>query len=116
MGAVARYGVSGWVHGFAGTAFPWGTLAVNLAGAFVLGFTLRVFQASVAAPETRAFLTVGLLGAFTTFSTFTYEAVALIQDGEWARASLYLGGSVVVGVAAVVAGIGLAAALLQARG
>lgn len=113
---MARYGVSGWVHGFAGTAFPWGTLAVNVAGAFVLGFTLRVLQASIAPPEIRGFLTVGLLGAFTTFSTFTYEAVALIQDGEWTRASLYLGGSVVAGVAAVVAGIGLAAVLFQARG
>lgn len=116
VGAVARYGASGWVHGFAGSGFPWGTLAVNVAGAFLLGFTLRVLQSSITPPEIRGFLTVGLLGAFTTFSTFTYEAVALMQDGEWARASLYLGGSVVVGVAAVIAGIGLAAVLLQARG
>ena len=115
-GAVARFGVSGWVHGFSGAAFPWGTLTVNVAGAFALGLTLRLLQASVAGPETRAFLAVGFLGAFTTFSTFSWEAIALIQDGEWARASLYLGGSVVAGLAAVLAGIWLAGAFLQARG
>jgi CrcB protein len=89
---------------------------VNVAGAFALGLTLRLLQASVAGPETRAFLAVGFLGAFTTFSTFSWEAIALIQDGEWARASLYLGGSVVAGLAAVLAGIWLAGAFLQARG
>lgn len=115
IGAVARYTVGGWVHGIAGWSFPWGTLTVNVVGCLGLGFVLRVMQASTATIELRTFLSIGVLGAFTTFSTFSYEAVLLLQDGEWARAAAYVVGSVVAGLAAVIAGFWLASVTLHAR-
>lgn len=115
MGAVARYSVGGWVHGVAGAGFPWGTFAVNVAGCFVLGLVMPILQASIATPEVRAFVAVGLLGGFTTFSSFSFEAMALVQDGQWARAASYTFGSVGLGLAAVFAGYWLGATLLQWR-
>jgi CrcB protein len=115
VGAVARYGIGGWIHGLVGSSFPWGTFAVNLVGSFALGFAIRTLHASTVASEFRGFLTIGLFGAFTTFSTFSYEAVTLLQDGEWERASAYLFGSVAAGVAAVIAGLWLASVTLHVR-
>ena len=115
LGALARYGVSGLFQGPAGAAFPWGTFVVNASGSFLIGFTLRWLETTTASPDVRAFLTVGLLGAFTTFSTFSWEAVKLLQDGEWLRASGYVAGSVAFGLAGVVAGIALAGALRAGR-
>ena len=111
LGALARYGLSGWVQaGTAGT-FPWGTLVVNVLGCFLLGFAFRVLQLSALSPALRATVTVGFLGAFTTFSTFSLEAIVLIQEERWARAAGYVGGSVALGLAALVAGAWIAAAL-----
>lgn len=112
-GAVARYGVAGWVHQSSGTVLPWGTLAVNLAGSFLLGLTLPVMEQLPLAPEVRALVAVGFFGAFTTFSTFSYEAVRLLQAGEWARAGAYVFGSVVLGLLAAAAGLGVAALALR---
>lgn len=114
-GALARYGVGGWVHALTGAAFPWGTLTVNVVGCFALGLAMPLLQASLAAPETRAFVAVGLLGAFTTFSTFSFEAMTLVQDGQWLRAATYTFGSVGLGLVAVIAGFWLGTTLLQAR-
>jgi len=114
-GAVARYGVGGWVQGLTGATFPWGTLAVNVAGCFTLGLAMPLLQASVATPEARAFVAVGLLGGFTTFSTFSFEAMALVQDGQWARAAAYTLGSVGLGLTAVLIGYWLGTMLLQWR-
>jgi fluoride exporter len=111
IGALARYGMTGIFQGPAGAVFPWGTFAVNASGSFLIGFTLRWVEATTASPNVRAFLSVGLLGAFTTFSTFSWEAVKLIQDGAWLRATGYVAGSVATGLVAVVAGIALAAAI-----
>ncbi|MDP2470735.1 MAG: fluoride efflux transporter CrcB [Candidatus Palauibacterales bacterium] len=116
VGAVARYGISGWVYDRLGDAFPWGTLAVNILGCLALGVVMRWLQVSAAHPALRPSLTIGLLGAFTTFSTFSYEAVALLQDGQWARAGLYVGGSVLVGLIAVVAGMAVVTGLARAGG
>ena len=88
---------------------------MNVVGCLALGFVLRVMHVSTATIELRTFLSIGFLGAFTTFSTFSYEAVLLLQDGEWARASAYLIGSVLAGLAAVIAGFWLASVTLQAR-
>ncbi|MDT8437209.1 MAG: fluoride efflux transporter CrcB [Gemmatimonadota bacterium] len=110
-GAVARYGLSGWVQSLSPGSFPWGTLAVNVLGCFLLGFALRVLQLSALSPAVRGAVTVGFLGAFTTFSTFSFEAVGLLQEGRWTRAAAYVGGSVALGLAAVLAGLWLAAAL-----
>ena len=116
LGALARYGISGWVYDRMGESFPWGTLVVNLVGCLVLGVAIRWLQVTALAPEVRPFLTIGLLGAFTTFSTFSYETVALLQEGQWLRASLYVGGSVALGLIAMLAGMAMATALARAGG
>lgn len=113
LGATARWGLGGWVHAWAGAALPWGTLAVNLLGSFLLGFSFRYLEAVAVSPNLRILVTVGFLGAFTTFSTFSYETVALLQEGAWLRGAAYAGGSVVLGLAGVVAGLTLAGFALQ---
>ncbi|MEJ2187684.1 MAG: fluoride efflux transporter CrcB [Gemmatimonadota bacterium] len=116
MGAVARYGLGGWVQARTGSSFPWGTLVVNVLGALLIGFGLRYLEAVRLSSEVRALVLVGLLGAFTTFSTFSYETVALLEDGEWLRAGAYAFGSLVLGLLAVGAGLTAASYVLQARG
>jgi len=116
LGAAARYGLTGWVHGWSGFGFPWGTLVVNVLGSFLVGFALRYLEALRFAPEMRALVVIGLLGAFTTFSTFSYETVGLLEEGEWARAGLYAAGSLAFGIAAVYAGLMAAAYVLHVRG
>ena len=115
VGAVARYGVGGWVQDRAGFAFPWGTLVVNVVGSLLIGFTLRYVEAVRLGPEIRALLAVGVLGAFTTFSTFSYETVALLEEGAWRRALAYTIGSVALGIVAVYAGMLLSANVLHGR-
>lgn len=115
LGALARYGLSGWVQTQVSGTFPWGTLTVNVLGSFLLGVAVAWLASSAVTPETREFLTIGILGAFTTFSTFTYETVALIREGDWLRAGSYLTGSLVLGLVALAAGLALAAWLLQPR-
>jgi len=113
LGAVGRYLTTGWIQGLTGEFFPWGTFAVNVVGSLALGFGLIWLQASVASAEARQFVAIGFLGSFTTFSTFSYEAVAMLRDGEWWRAGGYIAGSVVIGLAAVILGMGAANALLR---
>ena len=113
LGAVGRYLTTGWIQGLTGEFFPWGTFAVNVVGSLALGFGLIWLQASVASAEARQFVAIGFLGSFTTFSTFSYEAVAMLRDGEWWRAGGYVAGSVVLGLAAVILGMGAANALLR---
>ena len=116
LGAVARYGISGWVYDRVGETFPWGTIVVNVLGCLALGAVVRWLQVSAVSPELRPFLTIGLLGAFTTFSTFSYETVALLQEGQWLRAGLYVGGSVALGLIAMVAGMALVTTVVRAGG
>lgn len=108
VGTLARYGLSGWIYGWMGATFPWGTFVVNLIGSFLLGFLTRAMQTAPFSPEVRAMLTIGFCGAFTTFSTLSYETVALLQQGAWARAAAYAFGSLGFGLLAVFAGIALA--------
>ena len=114
-GTLARYGLGKWIPGWAGTGFPWATLAINLAGSLVLGFAVRAFETLPVAPEVRGMVAVGFCGAFTTFSTFSLETVVLMQEGHWLRAALYMIGSVALGVVAVLAGMALAGAAFRAR-
>jgi len=116
LGALARYAVEGWVYGAAGAGFPWGTLAVNLSGCALLGFLASLLAGLALPPEWRAFLAVGFCGAYTTFSTFTYETVRLLEGGAWLRAAAYVAASVAGGLAATLLGFGLAAAVLNGRG
>jgi CrcB protein len=115
-GAVARYGLSGWVQSLMDTTFPMGTLVVNVLGSFLLGLSLPLFESLAWSTEARNLLTIGVLGAFTTYSTFSYEAVVLMEGGEWARGGLYVGGSLLLGLTGIVAGMTCASILLQTRG
>lgn len=86
-GAVARYWVSGRVYGWLGTGFPWGTLAVNVAGSFLIGLlAILLIERLPYSAEWRSLLIVGFLGAFTTFSTFSLETLALIEQADYAKA------------------------------
>lgn len=105
LGGVLRYLLGGAIQRAAGPGFPVGTMIVNLSGSFLLGFLLRyATHPPSLAPEVRAFLTVGLCGGYTTFSTFSAETVTLMQDGQWAKAITYALGSVVLALAATAAG------------
>jgi CrcB protein len=115
IGTLARYGLGQWIPGWAGTGFPWHTLFINLSGSLVLGFAMRAFQTLPVTPEVRGLVAVGFCGAFTTFSTYSFETVTLIQEGQWGRASLYAAGSVALGVLAVFAGMTLAGAAFRPR-
>jgi CrcB protein len=100
IGAVLRYLVSGWVQDRSGSiAFPFGTLSVNLIGCFVIGLlSFLVETRSFFSVETRSFLLIGLLGSFTTFSTFGNETLVLIRGGRMDMAALYAGLHVIAGV------------------
>jgi fluoride exporter len=115
VGALARYGLSGWVQAAYGGVFPLGTLTVNVVGSFVLGFGMQSMEVLPVSAPVRAMLAIGFLGAFTTFSTFSYETVMLLRDGDWPRATLYSGFSFALGLGAVILGITAASMLLKAR-
>jgi len=106
LGGAARYLLGGLVQRLAGGTFPTGTLLVNITGSFLLGLLYRYAADSAAiTPEFRAMLTLGFCGGYTTFSTFSYETVRLIEDGEAARALLYVALSVVLSVGGAMLGI-----------
>ena len=116
LGGVLRYLMGGWVQRLAGGGFPAGTLAVNIAGSFLLGLFYRyAAESAVATPEVRAFLTIGLCGGFTTFSTFSYETFRMLEDGELARAAGYIAVSVAVSLAATLLGVVAGRELLALR-
>jgi CrcB protein len=105
LGSVIRYWLSSLTHRWIGDAFPVGTLAVNLLGCFAAGVVWSLVQyAELFRPETRLFLTVGILGGFTTFSTFGYETFALLQGKQHLAALGNVGANVLLGVAAVILG------------
>ncbi len=106
LGAILRYLISGYVQKMAERVdFPYGTLAVNLIGCLLIGLLSRVDEIrSVLSTETRFFLFIGVLGAFTTFSTFSNETVALLNDKRFHLAVLNMGTHMVFGLAAVLLG------------
>lgn len=114
IGTVARYFLQGWLQRRSGLiSFPIGTLSINLVGSFIIGFVIRFATgAMVISPDLRAGLTIGFCGAFTTMSTFSYETMQLLGDGEYLLAGLYMAGSIIGCLAAVMAGTQLAAKLL----
>ncbi len=87
LGTLARYGLSGLVQRLTGISFPWGTLAVNVAGCFLFGLIWAVIEERhLLAPPLRPILLIGFMGAFTTFSSFAFETIELMRDAEWLRA------------------------------
>jgi fluoride exporter len=108
-GTLARYGLQGLVQQRTGATFPYGTLIVNLVGCLLLGGIGEYALTHLTVPpEWRIGITVGFFGAFTTFSTFSWETVRLIQDGEWMRATVYVLVSVLGGLAGVFLGMRVA--------
>lgn len=84
IGAVGRYWLQGFVYRYMSSGFPYGTFAVNLLGSFAIGFLMSLFEERfVVAPSLRIFLTIGILGGFTTFSSFSFETIALLRDGSY---------------------------------
>ena len=116
IGGASRFLLSGLIQQRTGAEFPLGTLAINVTGSLLFGFLLRYALAtSVITPNARALLTTGFCGGYTTFSTFTYETVTLLLDGEYRRAALYMLLSVGVGLIAMLCGLALAGQLLTVR-
>ena len=96
-GGLARYYLSGWIHALLGRAFPYGTFAVNIIGAYMIGLTMELGLRSTLIPDTlRIGLTVGFLGGLTTFSTFSYETFSLLEEGQFLVAFVNILASVAV--------------------
>lgn len=106
IGSVVRYLVGGWFAARFGSAFPYGTFAINVTASFIIGFFLAFAQERVGLnPYWRLFIAVGFVGGYSTFSTFEYEAVRLLQDREMLLGLTYYVGSVVTGGVAAIGGI-----------
>lgn len=105
LGANARYYVAGWAGRLFGLSFPYGTFLINVSGSFLLGLLMGLLQQRpLDFLYPRLFFAVGFLGAYTTFSTFSYETLRLLQDGHFLFVFLYTLGSVLLGFLAVFLG------------
>jgi CrcB protein len=99
LGAIARYLIGGWVYNLTGAQFPWGTLAVNLSGSFFLGFFFTVStERFLVDPTLRAVVSIGFIGAYTTFSTLTLETMQLLENSSFLLAATNIFGSVAFGL------------------
>lgn len=109
IGAMGRYWLSGYVYKWLPTTFPYGNLVVNISACFLIGLVMSAMQERFAIqPELRLFLTIGILGGYSTFSSFSYETLALLQSGEVVPAivniSISLGGGLVAAVLGLITG------------
>ncbi len=114
LGSMARYGCAGLAARWAGVSFPWGTLFVNVVGSLTIGFIATLISTDgrlLVSPDTRAFVLVGMLGGFTTFSSFSLETLNLARDGEWLWAAANAIGTLALCLTAVWLGHIAAAAL-----
>ena len=111
-GAISRYLVDGFVSDRTGGSFPWGTLAVNATGSFALGLLFAMTTERAILPaDIRGPVMIGFIGAYTTFSTYMLESWSLIETGSYGAAIANLGGSLLIGLAAVAAGLVLGRAI-----
>ena len=112
VGVNLRYLLQNWAASRWGATFPYGTLIINVTGSLLLGFFVTLVTQRVVAPaHWRVFISVGLLGGFTTFSAFSVETLNLLQAGRWVSAGAYLFGNVLLGLAGAFLGMILARAL-----
>lgn len=112
LGANARYWLGVWAAQRWGAAFPWGTFIINLSGSFLLGLFMTLVTGRYPVdPNLRLLVTVGFLGAYTTFSTFTYESINLFLKGQWLAGLLNVLGSMALGLLAAGFGVYLGKAL-----
>ncbi|WP_299985265.1 fluoride efflux transporter CrcB [uncultured Pontibacter sp.] len=107
IGGVTRYLLTLFIQSRATIAFPFGTLGVNLIGCFLMGLLFALLSKSSVGPEWRLFLVTGVLGGFTTFSAFSLESVHMLQAAQYGHAIAYMLASVLLGLLATFAGIGL---------
>ncbi|HVP66882.1 MAG TPA: CrcB family protein [Anaeromyxobacteraceae bacterium] len=115
LGSGARYLVGGWVAAVAGAGFPYGTLLINAVGSFLISVVMYLgLAAGVIGPDLRVFLASGIMGGFTTYSSFNYETLALVERGAWGLAGAYvaatLAGCLATGVLGLAVARGLAGA------
>ena len=109
LGTLVRYRMQGWVQNESGSLFPVGTLAVNLLGCLLIGAINRMaLQHLWFPPQWRIALTIGLIGAFTTYSTFAWETYRMLEDGDWMHALAYIGASLIGGLVGIAAGVRIA--------
>ncbi|HWR03336.1 MAG TPA: fluoride efflux transporter CrcB [Humidesulfovibrio sp.] len=107
-GTLARFWVSGYVQRLAGEGFPLGNFLVNLSGCLLFGLVYAVVESRSGLPgDMRLYVLTGFMGAYTTFSTYMFESVALMQHGQWLAASANLLGQTVLGVVCIIAGLAL---------
>jgi CrcB protein len=105
LGSLARYYLTGLIQP-AGSLFNWGIFVVNITGGLLMGMIVEASALKFnLSPELRSFLTVGILGGYTTFSTFSLDSALLLQRGEYLQASGYVIGSVVLSILALFAGL-----------
>jgi fluoride exporter len=115
LGSMLRYAIAILSIERIGPGFPWHTAAINIVGSLLIGIVATYSQSSIGlSPYVSAFAMVGVLGGFTTFSTFSYDTVTLLSDGVPTIALAYACGSVILGVLGVMAGMGLARVALHA--
>ena len=106
LGALLRYVVAGAIQSAAWPGYPWGIFVVNITGGLAMGLIVELSALKLQmSPEMRAFLTTGILGGYTTFSTFSLDSVLLIERGQYASAVTYVVGSTVLSILAVFAGM-----------
>lgn len=103
-GALLRYSVSGIIHNFANGAFPWGTMVANISGCLAIGFLWQMFENLSLSPHMRSFIFIGMLGAYTTFSTYSLETFNLLREKELGYVLLNFLGSNILGIGMVFVG------------
>jgi CrcB protein len=111
IGANARYLLGGWIAARLGPAFPYGTFVINISGSFILGLIMGTLEGHVLSPVVRLSAAIGFVGAYTTFSTWSYETIRLIEDGSVLLAAANAFGSLAVGIGAAIAGLAAGRAL-----
>jgi CrcB protein len=112
LGTLARYGLQGAVQNRTGPGFPTGTLLVNLSGCFLMACMARyAFDHLWIPPQMRTSMLIGFFGAFTTYSSFSWEAVRMLEDGDWLRGAAYIGSMLICGFGATALGIYMGARL-----
>jgi CrcB protein len=112
VGANLRYWLGGWIAHKIGVLFPIETMLINLSGLFLLGLFMTLALHYTWSPEWRQAIAIGFLGSFTTYSTYEYESLRLLQEGAWVKAGLNLFGSLMLGLIAVFLGVALGRLLI----
>ena len=106
IGSVVRYLMAGWIQSAAWEGFPYGIFVVNISGGFVMGLLVELMALKWSVSlEMRAFLTTGILGGYTTFSTFSLDSALLIERGSYVSAAIYIAGSALLSILALFAGL-----------